>query len=228
MSVKKLLFLTALAFTNHASAVTYYFSANLSEAIGTIPAGTSFTGFFSYDFPQTLTVQQSDPNIPPYLATGFLLNIGITIGSESVFFSNPDLTVGIQLTNNGLCFISTRYGFLFVDGDSFSANASGQGQFLGGEEVMQLGIYLVDTGMTIFPNLELVGDTMRLNNFDYAGVFIHYRTEPRPPFTFPTTTRMSTPTSLVPEPSSLSLLVAGGAVLMAGRRRNRETISPKG
>ena len=34
--------------------------------------------------------------------------------------------------------------------------------------------------------------------------------------------------AMVPEPSSLSLLLAGGAVLMAGRRRNRETMSPKG
>ena len=34
--------------------------------------------------------------------------------------------------------------------------------------------------------------------------------------------------TMVPEPSSLSLLVLGGAVLMAGRRRNRETMSPKG
>jgi len=33
--------------------------------------------------------------------------------------------------------------------------------------------------------------------------------------------------AMIPEPSSLSLLLAGGAVLMAGRRRNRGRIAPK-
>ena len=224
MFVKKLSFITALAFTNHASAVTYYFSANLSEAIGTIPAGTSFTGFFSYEFPQTLTVLfPTDTNTPPHWASGFLLNFGITVGSESVFFSNPDSMGGIILRNNAPITIFGREGFSNVDGDSFSAFASGEGQFLGGKEVTTLGIYLIDSGMTIFQNLELVGDTMRLNNFDYGHVYIHYRGEPSSPLTpYPTTIEMSTPTSLVPEPSSLSLLLAGGAVLMAGRRRKRD------
>ena len=204
--------------TNLASSVTYYFSANLSEAIGTIPAGTSFTGFFSYDFPQALNVG-SNEDLPPTTGNYVPLNFGITIGSESVLFSNPNNYKYIHLYNK------TERTFLNGEWrggwqtDTFHTYLQGAGQYLGGREVTDLAIYLDDSGGTIFPNLELVGDTMRWADFDYGYVGIRYKggSEVR-----------STPTSLVPEPSSLSLLVAGGAVLMAGRRRNRETISPKG
>ena len=68
-------------------AVTYTFTGNLSDSLGTIQAGTTFVGSFSYSFPQVY-----DANGFYYAMIGnFTVNIGTEIVSiEPIPFTNEN------------------------------------------------------------------------------------------------------------------------------------------
>ena len=197
----RLLAVFILALTKTASAdVTYYFSGALSQDIGGFTAGTPFSGSLSYTYPQqssfvlfysSFELEIGGQSVQPAPVGTIIKAISLTSGILSV---KKEPTVGQWLQ------INSRYiGF---------------------------GLSLVDDQNQDLFDGELPADGLRLNHLANAYLWMaEYDasiTDNPPLYAVlygKTTEVQSALTTLVPEPSSLSLLLAGGAVLMAGRRK---------
>ena len=105
--------------------------------------------------------------------------------------------------------------------DRFEVLFSGGGS-LGGQSIEQFEVVLWDQTGTVFSDLNLVDDFLRINHFSSSSFSLSWYVGSRDPYGMPVLTQKGTRgsiTSLVPEPSSLSLLLAGGAVIAAAKRR---------
>ena len=193
-------------------AVTYYFNGNLADAIGSVPSGTSFSGSFDYEFPQPLNPNpQSNPQVPSVRGDYIPTSISVTVGSEKITFTDNNKYINIYNKTpstivNGL----SAGGF---PSDDFHIYFQGSGS-LGGMAVDQLQLYMGDASGLVFSDLNLVGDTMRLSQFGTGYFYIRSYSGSQP-----YTEIRSNLTSLVPEPSSLSLLALGVVVVALRRRR---------
>jgi len=199
-----------------ALAVTYYFNGNLSEAFGSLPSGTFFSGSFGYEFPQPLNPDSEIyPQLPSFRASYIPKSISVAIGSEKINFTNSSNHKYLNIYNktpptlvNG----SPEGGF---PEDAFHIYLTGSGS-LGGKLVDQLQIYLGDTSGSAFSDLNLVDGSMGLGQFEYGLFYIRTYNNLQQ-----YTEIRSNLTSVVPEPSSLSLLALGGVVVALRRRQKR-------
>ena len=200
----------------YASIVTYSFSG-LMQGNEIFAMNTKFVGSFTYELAQNFNASGSyllqsyeitflsDPlPIPPVVGYsglgGGLIYPSITGTSWNGAFPN-NLYPSISVSNsaNDVFFVSFtrlytmgfRLGELFVGGPSFTFTDS-------------TGSVFSDTSL---PDLSLVG-----SRFNSGQINIGYAIDGG-------SSASQTGIISVPEPSSLSLLMAGGAVLMAGRRR---------
>ena len=207
----------ASAFQTALGTVTYYFNGNLADAIGSVPSGTSFSGSFDYEFPQPLNPNpQSKPQVPSFRGDYIPTSISVTVGSEKITFTN-DNNKYINIYNKTPATIvngSSEGGF---PSDDFHIYFQGSGS-LGGMIVDQLQLYLADRSGLVFSDLNLVGDSMRLSQFGAGFFYIRSYSN-----TQPYTEIQSNLTSLVPEPSSLSLLLIGLAGVAYRRLLNRRS-----
>jgi len=206
--------LLASAFQTALGAVTYYFNGNLAGAIGTVASGTPFSGYFDYEFPQSLNPNpQSNPQVPSVRGDYIPTSISVTIGSEKITFTNLGLSKYINIYNKTPATIVNGFSKGGFPSDDFHVYLQGGGS-LGGMIVDQLQLYMGDGSGSVFSDLNLVGDSMRLSQFGTGYFYIRYYSN-----TQPYDEIRSDLTSLVPEPSSLSLLAFGG--LVAALRRMR-------
>lgn len=214
----RILFLSALilasAFQTALGAVTYYFNGNLADAIGSVPSGTSFSGSFEYEFPQPLNpMAQSNPQVPSVRGDYIPTSISVTIGSEEINFTNNTNNKYMNIYNKTPATIVNGFSEGGFPSDAFHIYLVGSGS-LGGMIVDELQLYMGDDSGTVFGDLNLVGDSMRLSQFGVGYFYIQFYSN-----TQPYDEIRSNLTFLVPEPSSLSLFLASGAVLAAVRRR---------
>jgi hypothetical protein len=199
-----------------AYAVNYAFAGNLEDNVGTISSGTAFTGSFSYSYPQALTeTHGSNYSRYPVISGHFSLTIGSEtvsidgINSGSITMYNkwtvlpPDAPVGMELGWD-------RFHILF-EGPAILQEHG----FFGGRKVFGLGITLSDESGNVFPDTGLAGGGMRLDQFTSATLTVKFQDNPGGWWrgSYPTIT------SLIPEPSSLTLLALGGLALVFNMRR---------
>jgi hypothetical protein len=217
----KLLFaflvLTAITLLkSSAYAVNYAFAGNLDSKVGTISIGTSFTGSFSYSHPQALTeTHGSNYSIYPVMSGHFSLTIGSEtvsingIDSGSITMYNkwtvlpPDSPVGAELGVDSFQILFEGPAFLQEHG------------FFGGRKVFGLGITLSDASGNVFPDTGLAGGGMRLDQFTSTRLLVKFEDNPSGWWR----SGGGIVTSLIPEPSSLSLLALGGLAIAFNRRR---------
>ena len=214
----RILILSALilasAFQTALGAVTYYFNGNLADAIGSVPSGTSFSGSFDYEFPQSLNPNpQSKPQVPSVRGDYIPTSISVTVGSEKITFTNDNNKKYINIYNKTPATIVNGFSEGGFPSDDFHIYLQGSGS-LGGMIVDQLQLYLADSSGLVFSDLNLVGDSMRLSQFGDGFFYIRSYSN-----TQPYTEIRSNLTSLVPEPSSLSLLALGGVMVALGRQK---------
>jgi len=178
--------------------VTYYFGGTLSANWGTLTAGTPFSGSFSYEYPQI-------PNKFPFGDGAFygVNDFSFTIGSESLnYVSAPTITIW-------------NYNAIWPN-DSFKISRLVSGS-LGGQAVTEVVVWLIDSTGTWFPDSNLpesfsLGELTPYSGSTGSGFYISGNS----------ITVGNSITTLVPEPSSLSLLLAGGLVALARRRKVKE------
>ena len=212
---KLVLFVLILASVlQNALAVTYYFNGNLSDAFGSIPSGTFFSGSFAYEFPQSLNPDSEIyPQLPSFRASYIPKSISVAIGSEMITFTNSSNYKYLNIYNktpptlvNG----SPQGGF---PEDAFHIYLTGSGS-MGGKLVDQLQIYLGDTSGSAFSDLNLVDGSLGLGQFEYGFFYIRSYNNLQQ-----YTETRSNLASVVPEPSSLSLLALGGVVMLGRKKR---------
>jgi len=181
--------------------ITYYFGGTLSQSIGGFDAGTSFTGSFSYTVP-------SNPYIGGH-PLSYTLNV--TVGQTSL---------SLPITGGFGAGLFAQDGELF-----FEARPHNGGDYpKNNEKFLGFGLRLTDSSQTYISYYH-PDDSLRLSMLSSAYIWLSEYSQQLPESEFQlisytkTQESQSSLTSLVPEPSSLSLLLAGGAVLMAGRRR---------
>ena len=148
-------------------------------------------------------------------------HFSLTIGSETVSIDGieggsisvhnrftvlpPDAPVGMELGVDK---------FRIVFGRGYPGQEYG---FFGGRKVYGLEISLSDASGNVFPDTELPGGEMRLDQFTSAGLRVKFQESVGGWYH----TTPGTITSLVPEPSALSLLAVGlGGLAMMRRRRS--------
>ena len=143
--------------------------------------------------------------------------IDLSIGSDHVTLLNSGNYENISIKN----IVPTNTPSVGLE-DNFSItfnNLSGTDGYLGGAPFKSIDILLIDIYGNALSNLELVNDQMRLGNFSSSLVRIAVRGNWNSmTMMYDTQRDESGLTSLVPEPSSLSLLALAG-VLMALRRK---------
>jgi len=193
-------------------AVTYYFNGTLLQAFSTYNQGTPFAGSFSYEYPQATNIFQG-PMVAPvgnYIGS----TATFSIGTEQVSLTNLGNYTNIAIYNNNSFSMFGHEDAFYI---SFGGSAS-----LGGRPNFALELLLVDDNGNALNSLGLVGDSMRLNQFNTAILRIAVQGD------WDSQTNMyrslyiqNELTALAPEPSSLSLLVLGG-VIVACRRRKKE------
>jgi hypothetical protein len=218
--VKRLLAIALFAFQFQVKAVTYYFEGSLSGALGDYSVGTTFSGSFSYEYPQASNLIPSSYSLPSVQATYIPTNISLTIGSETIMFDNPTNLRSIEMYNQTAAqLVGVRYQGGWPT-DTFQIQTSGNGS-LGGKEVRAFQLTLTDETGAAFSDLNLVGDTMRGTDFTGGYFKIQYVNYVLSGFSYvPQNMELSSPvSSLVPEPSSLSLLALGGLVVAVSRRK---------
>ena len=193
-------------------AVTYFFSGTTSQGIGSLATGTTYTGTFSYNYPQPLNIFQG-PAMPP---RGLYENAAPTM----TFIVGSDIS--ISTSSSAITIENTALNPPFPYVDSFSVSFWFSGLMLGGKQINGIDLLLQDATGTAFTDLNLPGDALRLNQFNYTSKLrINYRGDWNPQTNMYDYATADAPlTSLVPEPSSLLLMLAGGAVLMAGRQKS--------
>lgn len=213
--------LLSFACLDSINAVTYYFEGTLSDNLGSYTTGTSFSGAFSYDYPQTEVYPGSNPHISYYIGK----NLSFNIGNETLLYANLSNRENIYIENKGesiwLNGVSTGGmpfdEFLYWQND---VNAGGGG-YVGGKYISGFSLFLHDSQGFAFADTSLVGDTMRLADFDSAYLSIGYSDSPTPPGGIPLGSGgvRGSLTSFVPEPSAISLLAIGLSGLAILRRR---------
>jgi len=183
--------------------ITYYFGGTLSSAFGTIPAGTPFNGSFSYAYPQLPT---DIIDRYPYMqfAEYILHDLNFSIGSEQFRLFNGSGEVHMRVGNKAV------YGPYF-EKDVFQIWTETYSGGLGGEFFSLFRLDLTEDNGLAFSSTSLPSGNMRVEHFTTASISFGSYFGPYSGGNL---------TYLIPEPSSLSLLLAGGAVLMAGRRRS--------
>ena len=232
VSIKNLTLSILLSFVSLDSlnAVTYYFQGSLSDSLGNYTTGTTFSGSFSYDYPQA---SSGNPDESHYIGN----NISFTVGNESLLYANDknySNNISIynkgEITGGGGSFygvLSDEFQYwqdddLFrTSGGSFS-EAGGDGGYVGGKYIRGFILFLRDSRGLAFPNTNLVGDTMRLTDFDSAYLEIGYQDYPfQLSGTLGKVAVRGSLTSIVPEPTALSLLAIGlGGLAYVRRRRS--------
>jgi len=144
--------------------------------------------------------------------------IDLSIGSDHVTLLNSGNYENISIKN----IVPTNTPSVGLE-DNFSItfnNLSGTDVYLGGAPFKSIDILLIDIYGNALSNLELVNDQMRLGNFSSSLVRIAVRGNWNSmTMMYDTQRDESGLTSLVPEPSSLSLLAIGGVAVALGRRR---------
>ena len=186
--------------------ITYYFGGTLSSAFGTQPAGTQFNGSFSYAYPQSPINSESSQfgRVADYM----LQNLNVTVGSQQLSWINRIGEARITVLNN--YFSGSNDGVSRIDVDAFIIDNSEYRRSVGGESDF-FGLLLLDESGRAFSSNALVNDSMRIDQFNYTE------------FTFDSSLGPTFNSNLtyliIPEPSSLSLLALGGAVVALCRRK---------
>lgn len=195
-----LLAVLVLAWTSdlRSATITYYFEGVWQESTE-YAAGTKFVGSFSYETPQ-----QNPQSIPWYAVwLGYKLEI-TTVGYSDLKFDlnglggDGEISTGHNVYNSpGLRdFIDIRGGW----------NSALQYEVLGTLKPRPLNWWL-----------SLPNDTLRMEDFQYINLGITEQMSMEPPHLQKSS--YGTIYSFVPEPSSLSLLALGGAVVALCRRK---------
>ena len=182
----------SLQVTSHA--VTQYFEGTLQQNLSQYPAGTTFNGSFSYEYPQTA------------------YELDLTFGSYSRFNAN---SISVSFGSENINFIKDPnigpYG-IFMNEAVFQVGISGEA-FLGNWQVTFIVIALNSLGSP-FPVQGELPVELNLDLFEYKDIGF-YGVDSSQNNIIAT----GTITSLVPEPSALSLLAVGLSGLALVRRR---------
>ena len=198
-------------------AVTYYFDGALSDNLGIWQAGLPFSGSFSYDYPQTPSF--TGYVYASYFATSLTFNIGsATSGSQGLT---------IYADNIPRLDIYNKIESIFLNGVDTGSYPHDQfelsfpvGNYLGDKYINSIRISLTDFSGQIFSSTSLITGTMRLSDFSSALLYISYQDGPTEGIPQGWGRVDSYITSLIPEPSALSLLAVGLSGLAMIRRRS--------
>lgn len=196
-----------------AALITYDYAGALSLAIGTLPAGTSFTGSVTYDSSAagvSATYHGGTQTGFIDAVTGFTLSIGGT---------NLALGQGSALLNKGL---NIPVPVSYPNGDSlyFIAGTGSPRPTIGGAPVNFLHLGFVNNAGTAFSSASKLPDLISLAGFDEHFLGINYG-----PLGTGNTDEIANLTSLrvspVPLPGSM-ILFATGLLVLAGLARLKE------
>jgi len=164
---------------------------------GAIPVGTPFSGVYSYDPDGAVDVAPNDPSIGAYLFPDHIIHVEI----GTVIFTSPDLAISILNSNS----LFDRYSV--GNSSTFTAYEV---------EWNSMAVDLRDATGSAFADDALPLGPPALEEFQFSRSFYLARVGQRDPLIKGEVTSLT----LVPEPGTLILLLAG-AGCAAGRCRGR-------
>ena len=196
--MKKYVIILVFALNSHLHAVTYYFAGNLLQDWGSYLAGTEFNGSLSYEHPQAPTELSPFGTSSRFSAT----NISISIGLENVV-----LTKDPNIATDGILMLRNPSVFQVALSGDYS---------LSGWQLTSLGVILTDNSGALYPSVEELPAILNSNDFDQKEVYFGGTDNSQN-----SVGASGIITSLVPEPSALSLLAVGlGGLAILRRRRS--------
>jgi len=149
-----------------AAEVTYRFAGRLSDKWGTLPAGTSFSGYFKYTYPQKAH------GYGGYGAWYNFNKLGLTVGRRTILFDR-----GYRFLGQGLFPGETSYGFFGITADD--PNWIKNRPTLGGIPV-GIGVWVHDDhqlaggggSLAVLKDRKLVGSGLKLEMFNVTRLII--------------------------------------------------------
>ena len=215
MKMKKLCIISLFVAHSLNAEIIYYFTGNLSADWGTLTSGTPFSGSFSYEYPQTAHYYGG------YGASYYFTNLTLNVGSESLLINQGyrSINTGVVPASPNAFNLDNGSGSFGITADdpTWTTNRPLLGGIPVGIVVEVTDNYWLTGGGASKPYLTsnaLVGDWLRLEMFNFSRLTISDANQ--------NSINIQSPlTSLVPEPSVLSLLAVGlGGLAMIRRRRS--------